>query len=46
MGLENEEDPPPFIQTIFSPLSQAKNLVGGDDLLVHLRKNPQELPLV
>ena len=33
----------PVIQTIFSPLSQAKNLVGNDNLLVHLRRNPQAL---
>jgi uroporphyrinogen decarboxylase len=31
----------PLIQTIFSPLSQAKNLVGGETLIVHLRENPQ-----
>ena len=30
----------PFIQTIFSPLAQAKNLVGRDQLLVHVRRNP------
>lgn len=30
----------PVIQTIFNPLSQAKNLVGGDDLLVHMRRYP------
>jgi uroporphyrinogen decarboxylase len=30
----------PVLQTIFSPLSQAKNLVGGQKLLVHLRKYP------
>jgi len=30
----------PVIQTIFSPLAQAKNLVGGDKLLTHLRKYP------
>ena len=33
----------PVLQTIFSPLSQAKNLVGGDALLVHMRRYPQEL---
>lgn len=33
----------PFVQTIFSPLSQAKNLVGADTLAVHLRQNPAEL---
>ncbi len=30
----------PIIQTIFSPLSQAKNLVGPAKLLVHLRQYP------
>jgi uroporphyrinogen decarboxylase len=30
----------PFIQTVFSPLAQAKNLVGEERLLVHLRRNP------
>lgn len=30
----------PVIQTVFSPLSQAKNLVGPEKLLVHLRKYP------
>jgi uroporphyrinogen decarboxylase len=30
----------PIIQTIFNPLSQAKNLIGGGDLLVHLRRYP------
>jgi uroporphyrinogen decarboxylase len=29
----------PFIQTIFNPLSQAKNL-AGDQLLAHLRQHP------
>ncbi len=33
-------DEVPFIQTIFSPLAQAKNLAGGDRLLVHLREAP------
>ena len=33
-------DEVPFIQTIFSPLSQAKNLVGRERLLVHLRRYP------
>lgn len=31
----------PVIQTIFNPLSQAKNLVGRDALLVHLRRYPE-----
>jgi uroporphyrinogen decarboxylase len=30
----------PIIQTIFSPLAQAKNLAGGAQLLVHLRQYP------
>ncbi len=33
----------PVIQTIFNPLSQAKNLVGGEKLLHHMRSNPQAL---
>ncbi len=33
----------PFIQTIFDPMSQAKNLVGKDNLLVHMRQHPKEL---
>jgi uroporphyrinogen decarboxylase len=33
-------DGTPFIQTIFSPLAQAKNLVGRELLLVHLRRHP------
>jgi len=33
----------PVIQTVFSPLSQAKNLVGKDNLSVHVRKFPEEL---
>lgn len=33
----------PVIQTIFNPLSQAKNLAGGANLLVHLRRNPDAL---
>ncbi|MFN2185977.1 MAG: uroporphyrinogen decarboxylase family protein [Anaerolineae bacterium] len=30
----------PFIQTIFNPLSQAKNLVGKENLIAHLREDP------
>jgi uroporphyrinogen decarboxylase len=30
----------PTIQTIFSPLSQAKNLVGANELIIHLRRYP------
>jgi uroporphyrinogen decarboxylase len=33
----------PVIQTIFNPLSQAKNLVGRELLLVHLRQAPEEV---
>lgn len=33
----------PIIQTIFNPLSQAKNLVGKDNLIVHLRRYPEAL---
>jgi uroporphyrinogen decarboxylase len=33
----------PVIQTIFNPLSQAKNLIGKGRLLVHLRKYPDVL---
>jgi uroporphyrinogen decarboxylase len=31
----------PVIQTIFNPLAQAKNLAGGETLLVHLRQYPE-----
>jgi uroporphyrinogen decarboxylase len=31
----------PLLQTIFNPLSQAKNLAGGDRLIVHLRRHPE-----
>jgi uroporphyrinogen decarboxylase len=33
----------PIIQTIFSPLSQAKNLVGRDNLIAHIRMYPDEV---
>jgi uroporphyrinogen decarboxylase len=33
----------PVIQTIFSPLSQAKNLVGKNNLAFHMRKYPEAL---
>jgi uroporphyrinogen decarboxylase len=33
----------PIIQTIFSPLAQAKNLVNRDALLVHIRSYPDEV---
>lgn len=31
----------PILQTIFNPLSQAKNLVGSETLRTHLRKYPE-----
>lgn len=34
------ESSEPFIQTVFNPLSQAKNLVGGKELIIHLRQYP------
>jgi uroporphyrinogen decarboxylase len=33
----------PILQTIFSPLAQAKNLAGKENLLWHLRKHPDAL---
>lgn len=39
--LSSDPDPAPVMQTVFSPLAQAKNLVGGDLLLLHLRKFPE-----
>src|SRR3990172_2206088 len=33
----------PFIQTVFSPLSQARNLAGSERLLAHLRQRPDEV---
>jgi len=41
--LDSSDDPAPVLQTIFNPLSQAKNLAGGEVLLLHLRKYPQAL---
>jgi uroporphyrinogen decarboxylase len=38
---ENIDSHTPFIQTVFSPLSLAKYLVGDQDLLVHLRRYPE-----
>jgi uroporphyrinogen decarboxylase len=31
----------PLLQTVFSPLAQAKNLAGGETLIVHLRLYPE-----
>lgn len=33
----------PIIQTIFNPLSQAKNLVGKNNLPIHIRQSPEEV---
>jgi uroporphyrinogen decarboxylase len=33
-------DPVPFIQTIFSPLSQARNLAGAEQLTIQMRTAP------
>ncbi|MCX6054433.1 MAG: uroporphyrinogen decarboxylase [Chloroflexi bacterium] len=33
----------PIVQTIFNPLSQAKNLVGKENLIAHLRLFPDEV---
>jgi uroporphyrinogen decarboxylase len=33
----------PILQTVFSPLAQAKHLAGDDRLLVHLREYPEAL---
>ncbi len=30
----------PFIQTVFSPMTQARNLVGAKELLLHIRLHP------
>ncbi|MFZ6029109.1 MAG: uroporphyrinogen decarboxylase family protein [Chloroflexota bacterium] len=45
LGLITRELGPntPVLQTIFSPLSQAKNLVGKANLIVHLRRHAQEV---
>jgi uroporphyrinogen decarboxylase len=37
---EGLEEDVPFIATIFSPLSQAKHLAGGERMLCHLRSDP------
>ena len=31
----------PMLQTVFSPLAQAKNLIGGEKLIAHIRKYPE-----
>jgi uroporphyrinogen decarboxylase len=37
----NLDSETPLIQTVFNPLSQAKNLAGNDLLLEHIRKYPE-----
>lgn len=36
-------DDTPVIQTIFSPISQAKNLVGRENLVAHIRMHPEQV---
>jgi uroporphyrinogen decarboxylase len=45
LSLIRQELPPdtPMIQTVFSPLAQAKNLLGSDKLLLHIRQHPEML---
>ncbi len=33
----------PVVHTIFSPLSQAKNLIGRQNLHIHIRQNPEAM---
>lgn len=40
---EEFSDHTPVLQTIFNPLSQAKNLIGDDELRVHIRHYPDAL---
>lgn len=42
---ENLPKTTPIIQTVFSPLAQAKNLVGKNNLPTHLRMYPQAIKL-
>lgn len=39
-GLDSDT---PFVQTVFNPLSQAKNLAGRARLLAHLREHPSQV---
>jgi uroporphyrinogen decarboxylase len=41
--LRGEFETTPILQTIFSPLSQAKNLLGKNNLVAFLRQNPDAL---
>ncbi|NMC85940.1 MAG: uroporphyrinogen decarboxylase [Anaerolineaceae bacterium] len=40
---KNTPDTTPVLPTIFSPLSQAKNLVGKENLVAHLRQSPDQV---
>jgi uroporphyrinogen decarboxylase len=39
----NQVDDTPFIQTIFSPLAQAKNLSGNAELMRSIRRDPESV---
>ena len=43
LGASGPDGDTPVIQTVFSPLSQARNLVGAAQLPVHARQHPQSL---
>jgi uroporphyrinogen decarboxylase len=43
MILKGSSKSTPVLQTVFSPLAQAKNLVGPEELIVHLRKDPERV---
>ncbi len=42
---EKNDTSAPIIQTIFNPLSQAKNLAGRDNLAIHMREYPDALKI-
>ncbi len=39
----NSDPETPLLQTVFSPLAQAKNLAGGETLITHLRLYPESV---
>ncbi len=39
--IRSDLDETPLLQTVFSPLAQAKNLAGSETLLAHLRLHPE-----
>lgn len=41
--ITNSDKHTPIIQTVFNPLSQAKNLAGRNNLFYHMRKYPEHL---